>query len=216
MQILTINTTARDACITGDLATADRLLTQEVKTDSNDYNSYANRSFVMARKADWDRALDEALKVIKLTPLSHIGYQLQHAALHGAQRYDEAIEAFKIMLSRLENAPDTQTRKLRQQYINPSEAERDIRVTINTQLDNAPRRLLNTFTGRLCDRVAQINAFKTSAEYKELLSSTLVHVDLRMERIKDVVEKYFRYVTLSHRWEEKEPRLNDIQDKVVV
>ncbi|KAG1776070.1 heterokaryon incompatibility protein-domain-containing protein [Suillus placidus] len=119
------------------------------------------------------------------------------------------------MLSKLENAPDTQTRKLRQQYINPSEAERDIRVTINAQLDNAPRRLLNTFTRRLCDRVGQINAFKTSTEYKELLSSTLVHVDLRMERIKDVVEKYFRYVTLSHRWEEKEPRLNDIQDKVV-
>ncbi|KAG2340753.1 hypothetical protein BDR05DRAFT_966632 [Suillus weaverae] len=36
-----------------------------------------------------------------------------------------------------------------------------------------------------------------------------------MERIKDVVETYFRCVTLSHRWEEKEPLLNDIQDKVV-
>ena len=63
MQILTINTTARDACITGDLPAADRLLTQDINADGDDYNSYANRSFVMARKADWDRALDDALKV---------------------------------------------------------------------------------------------------------------------------------------------------------
>ncbi|KAG2339196.1 hypothetical protein BDR05DRAFT_992180 [Suillus weaverae] len=165
----------------------------------------------------WDDALLDAQTVIKLTPSSHIGYQLEHAALHGAQRYDEAIEAFKIMLSKLENAPDMQTRKLRQQYVNLYDAEGDIQETIKAQLDDAPRRLLNTFTRRLCDRVGQIDAFKTSTEYKKLLSSTLalVHVDLRMERIKDVVEKYFRYVTLSHRWEEKEPRLNDIQDKVV-
>ncbi|KAG1776066.1 heterokaryon incompatibility protein-domain-containing protein [Suillus placidus] len=36
-----------------------------------------------------------------------------------------------------------------------------------------------------------------------------------MEHIKDVVETYFRCVTLSHCWEENEPLLNDIQDKVV-
>ncbi|KAG1780745.1 hypothetical protein EV702DRAFT_1042967 [Suillus placidus] len=169
----------------------------------------------MARKADWDCALDEALKVIKLTPSSHIGHQLQHAALHGAQRYDEAIDAFQIMLSKLENAPDMQTRKLRQQYINPSEAERAIQESIKAQLDDAPHRLLNTFTGRLCDGEAQINAFKTSTEYKELLSSTLVHADLRMERIQDVVATYFRCVTLSHRWEGRESLLHDIQDKVI-
>ncbi|KAG1780730.1 hypothetical protein EV702DRAFT_1266589 [Suillus placidus] len=111
------------------------------------------------------------------------------------------------MLSKLENAPDTQTRKLRQQYINPSEAERAIQESIKAQLDDAPHRLLNTFTGRLCDGEAQINAFKTSTEYKELLSSSL--------RIQHVVATYFRCVTLSHRWEGKEPLLHDIQDKVV-
>ncbi|KAG1776044.1 hypothetical protein EV702DRAFT_1269102 [Suillus placidus] len=116
------------------------------------------------------------------------------------------------MLSKFENAPDTQTRKLRQQYVN---AERAIQETTKAQLNDAPHRLLNTFTGRLCNREVQIDAFKTSTEYKELLSSTLVHVDLRMEHIKDVVETYFHCVTLSHRWEEKEPLLNDIQDKVV-
>ncbi|KAG1780743.1 heterokaryon incompatibility protein-domain-containing protein [Suillus placidus] len=119
------------------------------------------------------------------------------------------------MLSKFENAPDTQTRKLRQQYIDPSEAERVIQKSIKAQLDDAPHRLLNTFTGHLCDGEAQINAFKTSTEYKELLSSTLVHADLRIERIQDVVAMYFRCVTLSHRWEGKEPLLHDIQDKVV-
>ncbi|KAG2337073.1 hypothetical protein BDR05DRAFT_970587 [Suillus weaverae] len=158
----------------------------------------------MARKADWDRALDDALKVIKLTPSSHIGYQLEHAALHGAQRYDEAIGAFQTMLSKFENAPDRQI-----------QTERAIQETIKAQLDDAPHRLLNTFTGRLCDREVQIDAFKTSTEYREILSSTLVHVDIRMERIKDVVETYFRCVTLSHRWEGKEPLLHDIQDKDV-
>jgi hypothetical protein len=63
IQILAINATARNACITGDLPTADRLFTQEINADNNNYNSYANRSFVMARKADWDHALDDALKV---------------------------------------------------------------------------------------------------------------------------------------------------------
>jgi hypothetical protein len=68
MQILTINTTARNACIAGDLPTADRLLTQDINADSNDHNPYANRSFVMARKADWDRALDDALQVRYTVP----------------------------------------------------------------------------------------------------------------------------------------------------
>ncbi|KAG2335876.1 hypothetical protein BDR05DRAFT_971340 [Suillus weaverae] len=176
---------------------------------------FANRSKARSGKMLWDDALLDAQMVIKLTPSSYVGYQLEHAALHGAQRYDEAIEAFKIMLSRLENAPDTETTKLRQQYVNPSEAESAIQETIKAQLDDAPHRLLNTFTGRLCDRDAQIDGFKRSTEYKELLSSTLVHADLRMERIQDVVAMYFRYVMLSHRWEGKEPLLHDIQGKVV-
>ncbi|KAJ8588366.1 hypothetical protein M405DRAFT_740492, partial [Rhizopogon salebrosus TDB-379] len=39
--------------------------------------------------------------------------------------------------------------------------------------------------------------------------------DLRTERITDVVLMYFRYVMLSHRWQGKEPLLQDIQDKMV-
>jgi hypothetical protein len=79
MQILVINTTARNACVTGDLATAATLLTQDIDADSNDYDSYANRSFVMARKADWDRALDDAQKVT--VPLRSFSYRPTYMAI---------------------------------------------------------------------------------------------------------------------------------------
>ncbi|KAJ8593057.1 hypothetical protein M405DRAFT_633777 [Rhizopogon salebrosus TDB-379] len=104
---------------------------------------------------------------------------------------------------------------LRQQYISPSDAEGGIRGVIDTQMQDAPPRILNTTTGRLCDRKAQINAFKASTEYKELLSFTINQANLRMKRIQDVVATFFQYVMLSHRWEGKEPLLHDIQDKSV-
>jgi hypothetical protein len=63
VQILAISTAIRNACITGDLTTAEELLTQEIDADGNNYNSYANRSFVAARKSDWDDALQDALRV---------------------------------------------------------------------------------------------------------------------------------------------------------
>ncbi|KAG0697042.1 hypothetical protein DFH29DRAFT_1071817 [Suillus ampliporus] len=140
---------------------------------------------------------------------------MKHAALRGARLYDEAIEAFEIMLSKLDDAPEARIRQLRQQYVSLSEAEDVIRRAVWIELENAPLRLINTSTGLLCNRGAQINAFKTSTEYKELLSFTTKHADLRMERIKEVVATYFRCVLLSHRWEETESPLHDIQDKVV-
>jgi hypothetical protein len=152
--------------------------------------------------------------------------------MHGAHRYMEAIETFEIMLSKLDNSADTQLQgkpreiydafrwlnlfpELRRQYVSSSEAETMIGRAIYLELDCAPLRLLNTFTGRLCDREAQINAFKASVEYKELLSNTMKHVGRRVERIEKAVAEYFGYAMLSHRWEEKEPLLHDIQDNVV-
>ncbi|KAG2366670.1 heterokaryon incompatibility protein-domain-containing protein [Suillus spraguei] len=158
---------------------------------------------------------EDALQVIELDPSSHIGYQLTHAALHGLQRYDEAIDAFTIMLSKLDHAPEAKVRDLRQQYIHPSRVGDAIQRAVGTELEYAPLRLLNTSTGLLCDRAAQMSTFKTSAEYKELLSSTTKHLYLQTGRIKDVVATYFSCVLLSHRWEEMEAVLPDIQDKVV-
>ncbi|KAG2364291.1 hypothetical protein BDR07DRAFT_1402050 [Suillus spraguei] len=177
--------------------------------------AFAKRSKAKLEKTLWDDALLDAQRVTELNPSSHIGYNLKHAALHGAGRYDEAIQAFRIMLSKLDNAPDTETRRLRDQYLSPSEADRIIRTVIYDQLDTAraPLRVLNTTNGLLCDRDAQISTFKASIQYRELVSSTITHI--QMKRIKDVVMTYFQYVMLSHRWEGKEPLLQDIQGNVV-
>ncbi|KAG2118688.1 uncharacterized protein F5147DRAFT_800738 [Suillus discolor] len=144
----------------------------------------------------WKEALLDAQKVTELNPSSYLGYSLKHAALHGAQRYDEAVQAYQDMLSKL-NAPDNETQ------------------IIDAQLDNAPLRVLDTTTGLLCDREMQICTFKTSTEYKELVSSTIMHRDIQMKRIEEVAMSYFRYVMLSHRWEDGEPLLQDIQGKVI-
>ncbi|KAG2142890.1 uncharacterized protein EDB93DRAFT_598081 [Suillus bovinus] len=176
---------------------------------------FAKRSQAKLGKMMWMEALLDAQKVIRLDPSSHIGYKLKHAAFHGAQSYDEAITAFKMMLSKLDDTPDAETRKLRQQYLSPSEAELIIQKIIDAQLDNAPLRVLDTTTGLLCDRKAQIGIFKSSIEYMELLSSTITHRDIQAKRIEEVVISCFQYVMLSHRWEGKEPLLQDIQGKVV-
>ncbi|KAG1785781.1 uncharacterized protein HD556DRAFT_1456313 [Suillus plorans] len=176
---------------------------------------FASRSEAKLSKMLWEDALLDARKVTDLNPSSHLGYQLSHSALRGAQRYEEAIEAFTIMLSKLDEAPEAQIRDLRQQYVRPSEAEDAIRGAVWIELSNAPLRLLNTSTGLLCDRTAQLNFLKTSTEYKELLSSITKRSDLQMERIKEVVAMHFRCVLLSHRWEETEALLHHIQDKAV-
>ncbi|KAG0703994.1 hypothetical protein DFH29DRAFT_1078588 [Suillus ampliporus] len=175
----------------------------------------ANRSKARLGISLWEDVLVDAHKVIELNPSSHVGYQLKHAALHGAQRYDEAMETLQMMLLKLDDAPDTQIRNFFEQYVSPSEAAIFIQKVIGVQLDAAPLRLLNTATGLLCGREAQICAFKTSTEYTELLLSTMKHPDLRMERIADAVAAYFRCAMLSHRWEGREPLLHNIQGKVV-
>jgi hypothetical protein len=93
--------------------------------------------------------------------------------------------------------------------------EDSIQKAVHYHLENAPLRLLNTFTGCLCDRQAQINTFKASTEYKELLSSSMKNPHLQTAAIEEAVIKYFRWVMLSHRWEHKEPLLHEIQDKIV-
>ncbi|OAX35524.1 WD40 repeat-like protein [Rhizopogon vinicolor AM-OR11-026] len=162
----------------GDVALAAKdydksieLYSVAVELNSVDDTLFANHCAVKLEKLLWEEALIDAQKVIELNPLSYRGYQLKHAALHGAQRYGEAIAAFDIMLSKLNHTPDTQIRKLLQKYATSSEAGNAIQEAINPQLENTPHRLFNTVTGQLCGRVAQINTFKTSSEYKEPLSS---------------------------------------------
>jgi hypothetical protein len=88
-------TTARHACITGDLPTAEELLTQDIRTDANNYTSYAHRSFVVARKHAWDLALEDAVKSITIRP-SLTGYISKGIALCGKGQIREARAAFDV------------------------------------------------------------------------------------------------------------------------
>ncbi|KAG2128510.1 uncharacterized protein EDB93DRAFT_1268284 [Suillus bovinus] len=199
------------ALAVSDYDTAIDLYSAVINLHSASDTVFANRSKAKLSKMLWTEALLDAQKVIEIDSLSYHGYKLKHAALHGAQRYDEAIQAFQMMLSKLDNAPDIQTRKLRQQYLKLSEVEGVIQRVIDAQFNNAPLRVLDTTTGLLCDRETQISAFKMSTEYKEIVSSTITHGDLHMKHIEEVVKRYFQYAMLSHRWEGKEPLLQDIE-----
>ncbi|KIK34863.1 hypothetical protein CY34DRAFT_812605 [Suillus luteus UH-Slu-Lm8-n1] len=203
------------ALAASDYDRAIDLYSAAITLNSASTTVFANRSKAKLGKMLWMEALPDAQKVIELDSLSSLGYKLKHAALHGAQRYDEAIQTFQTMLSKLDNAPDIQTQQLRQQYFRPSQVERAIRQVIDAKLENAPLRVLDTTTGLLCDREAQISAFKSRTEYKELLSSTVMRPDLDTERIEEVVRRNLQYAMLSHRWEGREPLLQDIQGKSV-
>ncbi|KIK45788.1 hypothetical protein CY34DRAFT_496839 [Suillus luteus UH-Slu-Lm8-n1] len=208
-------TKADEAVSANNHEVAVNLYSAAIALDSSRHSLFAHRSQANLGLKLHAEALYDAEKVIEFDPSSYIGYELKHAALHEAQLYDEAVAAFKIMLFKLENASDPQIKKLRQKYGSPSEVEDAIRRAVQSYLDSAPLRLVNTSTGRLCDRHAQTNSFKTSIEYKQLLSSSIKHPHLQTESIEKAVEMYFRWVMLSHRWENEEPLLHDIADKVV-
>ena len=83
-------------------------------------------------------------------------------------------------------------------------------------LKGFPPRLLDTRTGKLCDRDSQIAQFEESGEYGQLLSSaSALDALAQVPHIHQVVSNYFHYVTLSHRWGKLEPLLRDIEGQVI-
>lgn len=55
--IFAIITTTCNACIAGDLSTAEQLLTRDIDGDLDSHTLYADHSIVMGRKPCWDHAL---------------------------------------------------------------------------------------------------------------------------------------------------------------
>ncbi|OAX42739.1 hypothetical protein K503DRAFT_709950 [Rhizopogon vinicolor AM-OR11-026] len=204
-----------EAVAVSDYEGAIKLYSAAISLDSSCRILFVCRSNAKLGQHHYLDALADAEQVVKIDPLSYIGYELRYAALLGAQRYDEAIEAFKHVLLKLDDTADVRKHDLRQQYVSPSEVDDVIQMAVRSLLDNTPHRLINTSTGHLCDREEQIYAFKVSTEYKKLLASTITHAHLGSELIQDVISIYFRCVMLSHRWEGREPLLRDIQGKVV-
>ncbi|OAX43937.1 hypothetical protein K503DRAFT_795868 [Rhizopogon vinicolor AM-OR11-026] len=90
-----MDTAVRNACISGDLPTAEELLTQEIDVNGDSYRSYANRSVVMARRLDWDNALRNATKSLSIQP-SLMGYISKGIALFGIKQIRDATQAFDL------------------------------------------------------------------------------------------------------------------------
>ncbi|KAG2033399.1 WD40-repeat-containing domain protein [Suillus americanus] len=104
--ILVINPAARNACITGDLPTAIQLFTQQIDADPNNFDSYANRSFIMARQFAWNDALQDATKSVSIEP-SLIGYIAKGLALCGNQQVHDAMAAFDLAFTFTNANPKT-------------------------------------------------------------------------------------------------------------
>lgn len=96
----------------------------------------------------------------------------------------------------------------------PLELKQIVGDIIHGVLETIPPRLFNTRTGVLCNRDTQISEFECTSQYTELLDSVSFDVAAdwrpKLDHIRSTVANYFRYVTLSHRWDDVEPLLHDI------
>ncbi|KAF8555338.1 hypothetical protein OG21DRAFT_922733 [Imleria badia] len=155
----------------------------------------------------WGDALSDADEAIELNPSCHRGYEMRHAILHGARRHAEAVEAFHIMLLKLEESPDERIRELRCQYV---DATLTIRRTVEQTIRHMPRVLIDTATGRLYDKKQQAEAFEALPIYSELVSSMTTKLDYAL--IWRTVKEFYRYVMFSHRWEYDEPLLQKVEN----
>ncbi|KAI9455067.1 hypothetical protein HD554DRAFT_298454 [Boletus coccyginus] len=140
--------------------------------------------------------LKRSIEDVELDPSSHKGYERKHAALHAMGQYDEAFEAFRVMLSKLEQSPDPRIYELRKQYVDATAA---IQEVVEETIRDMPRVLIDTTTGRLYDKTQQAAAFQELPVYNELRSSMTTRLD--HARIRKEVKKFYRYVMLSHKWQ---------------
>ena len=68
--------------------------------------------------------------------------------------------------------------------------------------------LINTLSGRLCDKSEQAASFESHAAFNKLVSSMTTCID--DVRIKDDVREYYRYGMFSHEWEDSEPLFESV------
>ncbi|KAI6017080.1 hypothetical protein EDC04DRAFT_486331 [Pisolithus marmoratus] len=167
-------------------------------------------SRVRAAKRLWEDALQYANDAVKVDPTYPWGYEAKHIALHGAQRYDEAIDAFNSMLHAIEQSHDSAIRQLRKNYISPSEAIAVIDPIARGVLKSGPLVVIDVTTGCLCDSHERMRIFKADPLFKELVSSMTRKV--RNERILRIVSSFFGYVMFSHAWQGNEPSFQDVKE----
>ncbi|KAM6495682.1 activator of Hsp70 and Hsp90 chaperone [Amanita muscaria] len=83
------------AFVAKDYDNAIDLFSQALAIDPKNHVLWSNRSAARAGKKQWSDALADAEECIKINPSWGKGYVRKGAALHGARRYDEAIEAYE-------------------------------------------------------------------------------------------------------------------------
>ena len=88
-----------------------------------------------------------------------------------------------------------------------------IRKIVQQTIRQSPRVLINITTGRLYNKAEQAAAFMSLPIANELVSLMTTRID--RGRIKHEVKQFFRYVMLSHRWEENEPLFQQVVHIVV-
>ncbi|KAN0094863.1 hypothetical protein V8E55_003150 [Tylopilus felleus] len=147
-------------------------------------------------------------QVVELDPLSPWGYERKHAALHKAGEYQNAVHAFEEMLSSISQSSDQNIRALHCQYVNPGETRKTIRRAVQDVIRDLPRVLINTLSGRLCDKFQQAASFESHAAFNKLVSSMMTCID--DVRITDEVTEYYRYGMFSHKWEDNEPLFESV------
>ncbi|KAI6014941.1 hypothetical protein EDC04DRAFT_3144985 [Pisolithus marmoratus] len=171
------------------------------------------RLFIMqsrarAEKGLWEHALQDANEAVKAGPSYPWGHEAKYVALHGAKRYDAAIDAFKSMLHVIEESHNPAIKQLRKNYISPSETIKAIDPIVRGTLESCPLVVVDVTTGYLCDSTARTRVFKDSSTFKGLVSSMTRELD--NERIRQVVASFFGYVMLSHVWQGNEPLFQDV------
>jgi len=97
--------------------------------------------------------------------------------------------------------------ELRNQYV---DATATIQEVVEETIRLMPRVLIDTTTGRLYDKTRQAGAFEELPIYNELRSSMTTHVD--HARIRREVNKFYRYVMFSHKWQPNEPTFQVVEN----
>ena len=97
--------------------------------------------------------------------------------------------------------------ELRCQYV---DAAPTIRRIIDQTTRHIPRVLIDVTSGRLYSKKQQAAAFEALPIFNELVSSMTTELDYA--RIWRTVKEFYRYVMLSHTWEDDEPLLQKVED----
>jgi hypothetical protein len=97
--------------------------------------------------------------------------------------------------------------------VGEEEVKQVIRAIAGSRLRDIPLRLLNTQDGKMYTGVALRKKFEDSDKFHALLTLTTTRSILNQKQyIVEVVQTFFAYVMLSHRWEDDELAFKDVEE----